>query len=128
MTEVLEHKKILRNEDGVIRGKYDGYERILDENSVVSMNMWGFGEDFISVIEKRFSDFLENLEQDDEKTAELTIAQAVQQEIEFERFRVLDIPTKGQWYGITYESDVNPTREVILDYISKGIYTSPLEY
>lgn len=125
LTEVLEHKQIYRDGDGVIHGKYDGYERILDENSVVSMNMWGFNGDFMSIVERQFSAFLENLSSDD-VLSELTIAQAVQQEIESGDYRVLDIPTKGQWFGITYESDVAPTRAVIADYIEKGVYPSPL--
>lgn len=125
LTEVLEHKQIYRDGDGIIHGKYDGYERILDENSVVSMNMWGFNGEFMSIVERQFSAFLENLSSDD-VLSELTIAQAVQQEIESGDYRVLDIPTKGQWFGITYESDVAPTRAVIADYIEKGVYPSPL--
>lgn len=125
LTEVLEHKQIYRDGDGIIHGKYDGYERILDENSVVSMNMWGFNGEFMSIVERQFSAFLENLSSDD-VLSELTIAQAVQQEIESGDYRVLDIPTKGQWFGITYESDVAPTRAVIADYIKKGVYPSPL--
>lgn len=125
LTEVLEHKQIYRDGDGIIHGKYDGYERILDENSVVSMNMWGFNGEFMSIVERQFSAFLESLSSDD-VLSELTIAQAVQQEIESGDYRVLDIPTKGQWFGITYESDVAPTRAVIADYIEKGVYPSPL--
>lgn len=127
LTEVLEHKQIIRGEDGIIRGKYNGSERILDENSNASMNMWGFGEDFISIVTRRFSEFLGNL-QPDELKSELTIAQVVEQEIEAGKYRVRDIPTKGQWFGITYESDVAPTRAAILDFIDKGIYTSPLRF
>ncbi|MGN0684095.1 MAG: sugar phosphate nucleotidyltransferase, partial [Oscillospiraceae bacterium] len=114
LTEVLEHKQIYRDGDGIIHGKYDGYERILDENSVVSMNMWGFNGEFMSIVERQFSAFLENLSSDD-VLSELTIAQAVQQEIESGDYRVPDIPTKGQWFGITYESDVAPTSAVIAD-------------
>ncbi len=127
LTEVLEHKQIIRGEDGVIRGRFDGYERILEENSNASMNMWGFEGNFLSVVEKRFADFLENLTPDD-LTAELTIAHVVEQEIEAAGYRVLHIPTKGQWFGITYESDVAPTRAAIMDYIDKGIYSSPLKF
>lgn len=127
LTEVLEHKQIMRGEDGVIRGEFDGFERTLEDNATTSMNMWGFNEGFMEVITSRFSDFLENLESDELKS-ELTIAQVVEQEIEMSGFRVLDIPTKGQWFGITYESDVNPTKAAILEYIEKGLYPSPLTF
>ncbi len=127
LTEVLEHKQIIRGADGVIRGKFEEYERILEEDSTASMNMWGFCEGFMPIVEERFSEFLENLDYDDPKS-ELTVAQAVGQEIEESGYRVLDIPTKGQWFGITYESDVAPTRAAILDHIDKGIYSSPLKF
>ncbi|MGN0678932.1 MAG: sugar phosphate nucleotidyltransferase [Oscillospiraceae bacterium] len=127
LTEVLEHKQIIRGADGVIRGKYEEYERILEEDSTASMNMWGFCDGFMSIVEERFAGFLENLDADEPK-AELTIAQVVGQEIEESGYRVLDIPTKGQWFGITYESDVAPTRAAIQDYIDRGIYSSPLKF
>lgn len=127
LTEVLEHKQIIRGADGVIRGKYEEYERILEEDSTASMNMWGFCDGFMSTVEERFAGFLENLDADEPK-AELTIAQVVGQEIEESGFRVLDIPTTGQWFGITYESDVAPTRAAIQDYIDRGIYSSPLKF
>ncbi len=127
LTEVLEHKQIMRGDDGVIRGKYDGFERVLDEEAMASMNMWGFNTEFMDVVERRFSDFLENL-QPDELVSELTIAQVVEQEIELRGYRVLDIPTKGQWFGITYESDVEPTKSEINSYIAKGVYPSPLTF
>lgn len=125
LTEVLEHKQIMRGDDGIIRGKYDGFERTLEEEATASMNMWGFDEKFMDVVTRRFSDFLENL-QPDELVSELTIAQVVEQEIELRGYRVVDIPTKGQWFGITYESDVEPTKAAISDYVEKGIYPSPL--
>ncbi len=127
LTEVLEHKQIIRGADGVIRGKFEEYERILKEDSTASMNMWGFCEGFMPIVEERFTEFLESLDHDDPKS-ELTIAQMVGQEIEDNGLRVLDIPTNGQWFGITYESDVEPTRAAILDHIEKGIYSSPLKF
>lgn len=127
LTEVLEHKQIMRGEDGIIRGKYDGFERTLEDDATASMNMWGFNEGFMEIVTRRFSAFLENL-QPDELVSELTIAQVVEQEIEMRGYRVLDIPTKGQWFGITYESDVNPTKAAILEYIENGFYPSPLSF
>lgn len=127
LTEVLEHKQIMRGEDGIIRGKYDGFERALEDEATASMNMWGFDAGFMDVVERRFSDFLLNL-QPDELVSELTIAQVVEQEIEMRGYRVLDIPTKGQWFGITYESDVEPTKLEINSYIAKGVYPSPLTF
>lgn len=125
LTSVEETKQIIRGKDGVIRGKFDGYERVLDENAVTSMSMWGFGADFMPMLERRLVDFLGNL-QPDELTAELTIADAVGKEITSHGFKVRDVPTDGRWFGITYESDVEKARETLREYREKGVYTPPL--
>ncbi len=124
LTSVEETKSIKRGTDGVIRGKYDGYEKILGEDAVTSMSMWGFGADFMPKLERRLKSFIENL-QPDELSGELTIADAVGMEIRA-GYTVRDIPTDGRWFGITYESDVEKARETLLEYQNKGVYTPPI--
>ncbi len=125
LTSVEETKQISRGEDGVIRGKYDGYEKILDENATASMSMWGFKADFMPILAHQLRKFLDNL-QPDELKAELTIADAVGREIKSRGYKVRDIPTDSKWFGITYESDVAAARETLEEHIRRGIYTSPL--
>lgn len=125
LTSVEETKQILRGADGVIRGKYDGYEKILDENATASMSMWGFKADFMPILAHQLRKFLDNL-QPDELKAELTIADAVGREIKSRGYKVRDIPTDSKWFGITYESDVAAARETLDEHIRRGIYTSPL--
>ena len=125
LTCVEETKQIIRGADGIIRGKYDGYEKQLDENSVTSMSMWGFKAEFMETIERRLTGFLENLGPD-ELLSELTIADAVGLEIISRSFAVRDIRTSGKWFGLTYESDVEKAREILAGYIKQGVYSSPL--
>lgn len=125
LTSVEETKQIVRGADGVIRGKYDGYEKILDENATTSMSMWGFKADFLPILAHQLRKFLDNL-QPDELKAELTIADAVGREIKSRGYKVKDIPTNSKWFGITYESDVAIARETLEEYIRQGVYTSPL--
>lgn len=125
LTSVEETKQISRDENGVIRGKYDGYEKILGENDTTSMSMWGFSAEFMPVLARQLTYFLNNL-QPDELKAELTIADAVGREITTHGYKVRDIPTDSKWFGITYESDVEEARKTLLRYIDEGIYSSPL--
>lgn len=125
LTSVEETKQISRGADGVIRGKYDGYERILSENSTTSMSMWGFKESFLPILAHQLRKFLNDL-QPDELKAELTIADAVGREIKSRGYRVKDIPTDSKWFGITYESDVEAARRTLEEYIKRGVYSSPL--
>ena len=125
LTLVEETRQIIRGADGIIRGKYDGYERILDENSVTSMSMWGFRADFVKVLERRLASFLGDLQPDELKN-ELTISDVVGQEIVSRGYKVRDIPTVGKWFGLTYENDVEKARKTLAEYIEQGVYTSPL--
>ena len=124
-TSVEETKQISRGGDGVIRGYYKGIEKILSEEDTVSMSMWGFKPDFMDILEKRLSEFLSGLPENEEK-AELTIADAVNEEIKDKKFKVLDILTKSQWFGITYESDTEKAKEILKGYVDRGVYPSPL--
>ncbi len=126
LTLVEETKQIKRGEDGIIRGKYDGYERVLNDNDTTSMSMWGFTVGFMPVLAHQLRKFLDNL-QPDELKAELTIAEAVGHEIISRGYKILDIPTDSKWFGITYESEVADARDTLENYVRKGIYTSPLK-
>lgn len=125
LRSVEETKGIARGEDGVIRGSYRGEARLLSEDDTVSMSMWGFGADFMPVLEKRLSAFLESLPAG-ETRAELTIADAVGAEIIQSSFTVRDIPTRDMWFGITYESDVQQARTDLERYTAQGLYPSPI--
>lgn len=125
LTSVEETKQIERGSDGVIRGKYDGYEKILEENATTSMSMWGFKADFMPILAHQLRKFLNDL-QPDELKAELTIADAVGREIKSRGYKVRDIPTNSKWFGITYESDVDIARKTLEAYIEQGVYSSPL--
>lgn len=125
LVSVEETKGIARGGDGVIRGSYRGETRVLSEDDVVSMSMWGFGADFMPVFEKRLAGFLESLPAD-EPRAELTIADTVGAEITENGFTLRDIPTDDAWFGITYESDVLQARGDLAKYTECGLYPSPV--
>lgn len=125
LTLVEETKGIQRGADGVIRGKFDGYDRVLNDNDTTSMSMWGFTQSFLPVLAHQMRKFLNDL-QPDELKAELTIAEAVGKEIVSRGYKMLDIPTDSKWFGITYESEVAAAKETLKKYVESGVYKTPL--
>ena len=119
LTSVEETKGIKRGEDGVIRGTYQGEERVLGENDTTSMSMWGFKAEFMPILERQLTAFLNTLDADDQKS-ELTIAECVGREIAENGFKCLDIPTNSKWFGITYESEVAAAKEMLKRYADSG--------
>lgn len=125
LTLVEETKGIKRGEDGVIRGKFNGEERVLGDDDTVSMSMWGFEPSFMAILERRLSDFLNSLPADD-PSSELTIAEAVGKEITQNGFKCRDIPTDSKWFGITYESEIEAAKQILGQYVEQSIYKTPL--
>ena len=125
LTTVEETKDIKRGEDGVIRGTYNGSERILNDNDTTSMSMWGFNADFMPILERQLTGFLNTLNADEPKL-ELTIADCVDKEITAHGFKCLDIPTHSKWFGITYESEIAAAKETLKRYVEQGVYKTPL--
>lgn len=125
LTLVEETKGIKRGMNGVIRGSFNGEERILGDNDTVSMSMWGFEPGFMTILERRLSEFLSALPADDTKS-ELTIAEAVGKEITQNGFKCLDIPTDSKWFGITYESEIEWAKRILKRYVDESVYRTPL--
>lgn len=114
LCDVVERKKIQRMDDGVI--KYlddDGNWVSLDEDTVVSMNCWGFANDFFDELEGGFVDFLkDNI--NTEKN-EYFLPFVVQAQMKRGDCDVSVFTTMCKWYGVTYKED----RQYVVDSIKK---------
>lgn len=109
LKSVVETKNIARNNDGSITGTVSGETVQLDENEIVSMNMWGFSEKFLTALSKNLSSFLAELS-DNDMRSELTIADVVDREIKNQSIKIKNISTTGAWFGITYLQDVDEVK------------------
>lgn len=96
----------------------------IDKDGSVSMLMFGFTPDiFKSINDEIISSFENN--QKDLLNFEIFLPNVISNEIKKGR-KVLNIKTLSKWIGVTYKEDVNALRQVIDDYISKGIYPDNL--
>ena len=115
---IKETKNIIKTEDGA---SVDG--RVLDSQSLVSMNFWCYPADFIDVLKKDFSVFLENMS-DPMKDEYLlpTIADGMLKD--GVQFSVL--PTDDKWFGVTYKEDKPAVVESFRKLIESGVYKEDL--
>lgn len=125
LQSVRETRGIKRGTDGVITGQYNGESCKLDEYDTVSMSMWGFGADFMPRLETQLSAFLNSLTAGEEK-AELTIADAVDNEIRQNGYKMRNLTTDSKWFGITYAADVEQAKLTLIENTRGGTYRSPL--
>ena len=102
LTIVKEMRKIARTADG-IQNDEDGVVTPLTGEEPVSMNFWGFSPRFFDTLGEMFAQFLKDNE--DNIKAEFPIPDAVSAVMASGAARVRVLPTKSEWFGVTYAED-----------------------
>ena len=120
LTEVVETKNIVKTADGA---EADGI--VVDVNSLVSMNMWGFTPDFLDELESGFRTFLSEQKEGDIKS-EYLLPTIVDQLIKSGRANVSVLETTDKWFGVTYKEDKPVVVESIKKLIAEGKYPEKL--
>lgn len=90
------------------------------DDTIVSMNLWGFTSEIFKELEKDFYSFLKNIS--DPEKDEFFLPFVVNNLINEENKKVSVIPTPEKWYGITYKDDAESVKSAIKNMIDKGIY------
>lgn len=111
-------------EDGYLRGVVE--HTALDKNSgipldtIVSMNLWGFGPEIFASLEEGLCRFLDTMP--DPMKSEYYLPAVVDREIRERgaRYRVLETPER--WYGVTYREDADGVRAALLKMTEEGKY------
>lgn len=78
---------------------------ILDKNSIVSMNMWGFNPKIYEYLEKEFDNFVKELDDKNEFMLPKIVNDLLKKE------KVYVIETDDKWLGITYKEDLETVEE-----------------
>jgi NDP-sugar pyrophosphorylase family protein len=111
LTDVVERTKIERFEDGIYFLDENGEKHPLEENTLVSMNFWGFHPTLLPVLEQKFHQFVEAHK--DQPKAEFYIPTVVNQQIQDGAARVKVLTSDSQWYGVTYPEDKIVVQEAL---------------
>lgn len=116
----------IRYENNVLLGAdKNGRDFIIDENSVVSMNMLAFPKEFIDELDIGFREFLNELSEDDIKK-EYLIPEVIDKKIKSKEMSVEVLKTDEKWFGVTYKEDKAQAVEEINKLIREGYYPEKL--
>ena len=120
LREIVETHNIIKTDKGAAV-KLDKKEEEIDIESPVSMNMWGLQPGFFEILEKGFSEFLSQLNEEDLKSEYLlpTIIGAL---LKQGKVQVKVLESKDKWFGVTYKEDKEGVVAAIRDLIDKGEY------
>lgn len=120
LTKIVETSGIEKTESGAQAG---GTE--IDMNSTVSMNMWGLPAEYMELLERDFTAFLDGIE-DNKLTAEYLLPIHIGQLLEDKQISVKVLTTKDKWFGVTYREDKDYVIESFKKLIETGEYNVDL--
>ena len=123
LRSIRETHEILLHPDGSIRSP-EAEGGVLDGNSLVSMNFWGFTRETLQDMESYFHSFLRNLGCDLKK--ECLLPDYVADRIQKDALDVRVLRTEASWFGMTYPADRIATAQNLHTLIAKGVYPQKL--
>lgn len=126
LVSIVERTAIERGTDGIVRYKDENGEHPIDENTTVSMNLFGFTPDFFSKTEELFKEFLSNPANMSNLKSEFFIPLCVNTLINQKRVSLKVLTSEAKWFGLTYKEDKPEVVSKISKLISDGIYPSKL--
>ena len=98
----------------------------LAEDTIVSLNMWGFTRSFLDEAWKRLPAFLDKALAENPAKAEYFLPTVVSQLIEEGKARVKVLRSGDKWYGVTYREDKPAVVDAIAGKTKAGLYPDRL--
>ena len=123
LTDIHETLKIRLREDGTIDDEDSG--ALLEPDTVVSMNFWGFMPSIFDELETYFYDFLRSPEGQTAK-AECLLPNLVGHLLEQGRLTVSVLESEDRWFGMTYHEDRQAVAQELARLHENGTYPATL--
>lgn len=120
LTGVDETSGIEKTADGAQAGG-----KVIDAESLVSMNMWGLTPEFSDMLEKGFVEFFGGIAGNEMK-AEYLLPIFIDSLLKQGKVNVKVLPTQDRWFGVTYQEDKPVVVESFAKLIEAGVYQKDL--
>jgi hypothetical protein len=127
LASVTEHTRI-ETFPGGIHDTEDGGQSwtSLPEDTIVSMNLWGFTPGFVGEAQARFTAFLDGALKTDPIKGEYFLPQVVSELIAENKAEVQVLRSPDKWYGMTYQQDKAVVQQAIRELTAQGVYPAEL--
>ena len=126
LTTVVERTEIKRVDGKVCYKDENGQWVAVEDNTPVSMNMWGFTPDYFTYSEEYFKQFLSDPANMTNPKAEFFIPLMVNKLINDGTATVTVLDTTSKWFGVTYAADRQSVVDKIQNLINEGVYPEKL--
>ena len=127
LIEVVERTKIEKYEGGIHFTEDDGKTWTeLADDTIVSMNMWGFTPSFLDAIEEGFAAFLDKALVDNPLKGEYFLPFVVTTLLNAGKATVRVLSSADKWYGVTYAADKPVVVAALQEKTREGLYPDGL--
>ena len=124
LNDIVETHNIVKTGDLITADK-DGERLVIEQESIVSMNMWGFTPEFFEILEKEFTYFLDKLDSNDIKS-EYLLPTIIGDQLKKKNVEVKVLQSSDEWFGVTYKEDKKSVTEAINQLVLEGVYPHKL--
>lgn len=127
LEKVTERTKIMRKDQGISYTEDDGDTWIkLSENTIVSMNFWGFSHSMMKELKKGLPEFFETTVKENPLKGEYYLPAAADRLIQEGKAWVKVLTSHDRWYGVTYKEDKEDVKNALEAMKDKGMYPDKL--
>ncbi|MCF7567876.1 nucleotide-diphospho-sugar transferase [Sabulilitoribacter arenilitoris] len=124
LTDVTERTHIEKIDGKLMRKDEHGNFVSIDENTIVSMNFWGFTPECFNFGNRLFEEFLE--ENKSNLKAEFYIPSIVNDILKSGKANVKVLKSDAKWFGVTYREDKEIVEKAIKKLKEQGVYPKNL--
>lgn len=124
LEKIIERTSITRQSDAIVYKSEEGEEAIIANDTLVSMNFWGFTPAFLDFLEAEFDAFL--AENSNELKTEFFLPFVVDNLIQRKQAAVKVIGTDALWMGVTYKEDKAIVVDKVQELMAASLYPEKL--
>lgn len=106
LTDIVEHLQVGKEADGTVTDtRPDGSKEVIPADAPVSMNLWGFGAEYMSILEDGFRKALPRIMEENPMKGEYYIQSPINGQIADGSATYEVLTSSDKWFGVTYKED-----------------------
>lgn len=127
LVDIEEHLKVIKDTEGEYAGKVtdtlaDGSKILIPSDSPVSMNLWGFGKEYMQILYDEFKRKLPSIMKDNPMKGEFYVQSPINGQIENGTATYEILTSSDKWFGVTYKEDKAEVVEKFAELKNNGTY------
>lgn len=126
LADIVERTRIEKYEGGIHFTEDGENWQDLGEDTIVSMNMWGFTPGFLNHLEDLFPKFLRLQLPGNPMKAEFQLPRGVDTQVKAGKATVKILKSEDKWYGVTYAEDKPLVVAALANMAKQGKYPDGL--